>query len=165
MARKLIGHVANTFGLRGALKIILFTDCPEVRFKPGETIEINGAFHKITDCRIKPGLRTAIVEIEGYDDINQSTPLIHYDVYADVEPLPGTIFIDDIIGRDVINTKGEKIGSVKEVAKLNTKDYLIIDIDGEKSRYMPFLAPTFIQSLSETPGKVVLTELGEEALK
>ena len=38
MARKLIGQVVNTFGLRGALKVVLFTDCPEIRFKEGNSI-------------------------------------------------------------------------------------------------------------------------------
>ena len=42
MARKLIGQVVNTFGLRGALKVVLFTDCPEIRFKEGNSIEIKG---------------------------------------------------------------------------------------------------------------------------
>lgn len=165
MAHKLIGHVANTFGLRGALKVILFTDCPEVRFKEGEEIEIKGKNYKITECRIKPGLKTAIVSLEGFEDIKHSLAFIHQDVYADVEPLPGTIFIDELIGRKVIDTKGKEIGEVKDVAKLNTKDYLIITLSDKTSRYMPFITNVFCQPTKETPNKIVLTELGEEALK
>lgn len=165
MAHKLIGHVANTFGLRGALKVILFTDCPEVRFKAGEEIEIKNKKYKITECRIKPGLKTAIVSLEGYEDINDSLGFIHQDIYADVQPLPGTIFIDELIGRKVMGTKGDEIGSVKDVAKLNTKDYLIISLKDKTSRYMPFISDVFCLSPKETPGKIVLTELGEEALK
>lgn len=165
MARKLIGQVVNTFGLRGALKVVLFTDCPEIRFKEGNSIEIKGKEYKITECRIKPGLRTAIVSIEGFEDINDSLQFIHQDIYADVEALPGTIYIDELIGRDVINSKGEKVGTVKDVVKINTRDYFVITMSDTTSRYMPLLTDVFCKMPSLTPGKVELTELGEEALK
>lgn len=165
MPRKLIGHVANTFGLKGALKVILFTDCPEVRFKPGETIEISGKNRLVKESRIKPGMRTAIVSLEGFDDIDEALPLIHQDVYADVEAIPGTIFIDELIGRSVENTKGEVVGTVEDVSKLNTKDYLIVALADKTSRYMPFIGGVFCLSPRLTPGKIVLTPLGEEALR
>lgn len=165
MARKLIGHIANTFGLRGALKIVLFTDCPEIRFKKGNTIEIDKKEYKITESRIKPGMRVAIVSIEGYEDINQSMELIHQDVYAEVEALPGTIFIDELIGRKVVDSKENEIGTVKDVSKINTRDYLIISMLDGTSRYVPLISDVFCKAPSTTPSMIVLTELGEEALK
>lgn len=165
MARKLIGHIANTFGLKGALKITLFTDCPEVRFKKGNIIEINKKEYKITDCRIKPGLRVAIVFIEGFDDINQSVALIHQDVYADVEALPGTIYIDELIGREVVDTENNVIGKVKDVTKLNTSDYLVVSLSDNTSRYVPLISDVFCKKPSLTPGRIELTQLGVDALR
>lgn len=160
MARKIIGHVANVFGLNGALKINMETDAPETRFAKGNQVEIAGNTYKVADLRMK-NAHTGQVWFENLISIDQAEKLIGSDVYADIEPLPGQVFIDDLIGCEILSESGEKLGICKDVVKMTQADYLKL----ENGRFVPFTVGLFVESYDLTAKKIVLTPLGAEALE
>jgi len=160
MSMKKLGHIVNTFGLRGVLKVNLYTDCPEVRFQEGNVILINNKEYHVSSFKLK-NAHLGLVGIEESKDINVSVPLIGNDIFADVDPLPGTIFIDDLIGM-TISYKGQKnISKVKDVSKANSKDYLEL----ENGKFIPFVIDVFVKEPDLATNNIELLDLGMETLE
>lgn len=159
MARKIIGHVANTFGLRGVLKVAIITDCPEVRFAVGNPIEIDGKTYEVDSLRLK-NAHLAQVGVKELKDINEATPLIGKDIYAEVEPLPGTVFIDDLMGLSIVTKDKKELGKVKDVINMTGKDYLLLD----NGKYLPFAVGLFVEKPDYAAKTITVTALGEESL-
>lgn len=159
MSVKKLGHVVNTFGLRGVLKVNLFSDCPEVRFQKGNIIVIDNKEYHVKSFKLK-NAHLGLVEIEESNDINISTQFIGKDIYADVLPLAGTIFIDDLIGLQINYKENKNISKVKDVVKMGNTDYLEL----ENGKYIPFKIDLFIKSLDFENKEIELLDLGMEAL-
>lgn len=159
MSIKKLGHVVNTFGLRGVLKVNLFTDCPEVRFKEGNKIKIDNKEYNVKSFKLK-NAHLGLVEIEESNDINDSTKFIGKDIYAEVEALPGTIFIDDLIGLKVTYKENKNISIIKDVVKMGNTDYLEL----ENGKYIPFKIDLFVCEPDFKNKEIELLDLGMEAL-
>ncbi|HBR86110.1 MAG TPA: 16S rRNA processing protein RimM [Firmicutes bacterium] len=158
MPIKRIGHIANTFGLDGSLKVNMETDHPEIRFKEGNTVTIKGiGDFKVSKLRMK-NRGTGQVKLVGLDDISQAEKLIGKDIVMDVEPLPGTYFVDDLIGLTVLSPEKKKVGEVKKVQKMGDIDYLILD----SGLFIPFQAGRFVELPDLANRTIVLTPLGFE---
>ena len=87
--------------------------------------------------------------------------MIGRDITAEVEPLPGTYFIDDLLHLAVLDPKGQQIATVSKVQRLADTDYLVLD----SGRYIPFTIGRFVQEPDLEKRTIALTELGLEATK
>lgn len=159
MAIKKLGHIVNTFGLRGVLKVALVTDCPEERFKDGNVILIENKEYHVSDFKLK-NAHLGLVGIVESKDINTSVPFVGKDIFADVQPLPGTVFIDDLIGLTITYKDNKKVGVVKDVVKMGNRDYLEL----EDGRYVPFMVNVFVNVPDYKNKTIELLEMGMEAL-
>ena len=161
MARKIIGRIANTFGLDGSIKVNMETDHPEIRFAQGATVTVDG-FGDFTVASLQmKNYATGRVRLAGLDDISQAGKMIGRDITAEVEPLPGTYFIDDLLHLAVLDPKGQQIATVSKVQRLADTDYLVLD----SGRYIPFTIGRFVQEPDLEKRTITLTELGLEATK
>lgn len=158
MPVKIIGHIVNTYGLDGSIKVNMETDVPEVRFAPGESVTIDNRTYKVSSLRMK-NHRTGRVKLEGLDDVDRAVKLVGKDILKDVEPLPGTYFIDDLIGLDVLAPDGRKVATVARVQKLLDEDYFVLD----SGKYIPFKVGIFTREPDLENHSITLTDLGLEA--
>lgn len=159
MARKIIGHIANTFGLDGSIKVNMETDHPELRFKEGNTVTVEGVGDfKVSALRMK-NAHTGRVALEGLTDVNEAVKLVGKDIVAEVEPLPGSYFIDDLLGMRILGPDGAQVGIVSKVVDLSGTDYIVMD----SGKYIPFTIDRFIQEPDMENRTITLTELGLEA--
>ncbi len=159
MERKTVGHIANTFGLRGVFKVALLTDAPTIRFAAGNKVEIDGKEYEVESFKLK-NAHLGLLGLKGLDDINLSEKFIGKDIYEMVEPLPGTVFIDDLIGLSLLDKDGKTVGKVKDVTDMNSHDYLALD----NGKYIPFLVGVFVEKPDYKAKTMKLTPLGEQAL-
>ena len=151
----LIGHVANTFGLKGELKITSESDFIEERFKVNATIYFKRGKeyqeHKVTSFRFLKG--NIIITIDNLKDINEVTSFIGYDVYASTSSNPvlkdNEYFIDDLVGKEVYNQDDKRIGIVNDMIILPANDLLEIKDDQGNTKLIPFIKE-FIISVGET---------------
>lgn len=160
MVKKRIGHIVNYFGLNGGLKVLMDTDYPELRFKVGNIVEIEGKQYKVADLKMK-NPKTGQVWLENIISIDQAEKMVGQDIYAEIEPLPGQVFVDDLIGCQVLSPKGAVLGTVDDVVKMVRTDYLKL----ASGRFVPFTLGLFVQEYDLAAKKIVLTALGEEALQ
>ncbi|MDO5755542.1 MAG: ribosome maturation factor RimM [Tissierellia bacterium] len=113
-----VGHVMNTHGIKGELKIKPLTDSVE-RF--GEDILFYLGRKKdpvhITSFRDYKGL--VYLRFKEFDHINQVLSYKNEYLYVEEKdryPLEeGKYYIDDLLGCDIFDGEGKKIGVLKDV--------------------------------------------------
>jgi len=69
-----VGRLANTHGIRGEVKILSYSDFPDVRFAPGKKLIVvpeNGPTFEVIVESAREHKGMFITKLKGYTDINQ----------------------------------------------------------------------------------------------
>lgn len=118
-----IGKVVGTFGLKGFLKIWPLTDFPE-RFNEGQTIFMNGEPYKVREVQWHK--KQARVRLHEVTNVSDAEALIGAEITVppDIPPQleEGEFLIGDVIGLDVFDENGKRLGSVEEVIPAPAQD-------------------------------------------
>lgn len=163
MERKRIGHIVNTFGLDGALKVVITTSYKEERYTKGNKvlIKINDNFEEhIIKRVIDKNEKVVALYLEDINDINIALKYINLDIYMDVELEKGQYFFDDLINMKILNSKNIPLTKVKQVLTQSSIVYLITS----EEKYIPFQKDIFIKSVDVENKEIFLSELGEEVI-
>lgn len=163
MERKRIGHIVNTFGLDGALKVVITTSYKEERYIKGNKvlIKINDNFEEhIIKRVIDKNEKVVALYLEDINDINIALKYINLDIYMDVVLEKGQYFFDDLINMTILNSKNIPLTKVKQVLTQSSIVYLITN----EEKYIPFQKDIFIKSVDVENKEIFLTELGEEVI-
>jgi 16S rRNA processing protein RimM len=113
-----IGKVVGVFGLKGILKVWPDTDFPE-RFDEGRTVLIEGEPYDIIETRWhKQQVR---IRVKGITKIGQAEALVGASVTVPADDVPtleeGQYMIDDVIGVEVFDESGKRLGTVDQVVR------------------------------------------------
>lgn len=137
-----IGVITTTHGIRGEVKVFpttdnvkRFDDCDEVILvTKKEQIPLHVE-------RVKYFKNIVIVKFKEYNDINQVEQFRKCDIMVTREnavPLEkGEYFICDIIGADVVEEDGNKIGAVKDVIETGANNVFVIETEEGKEVLFP----------------------------
>jgi 16S rRNA processing protein RimM len=154
----ILGKVGAVYGIKGWLKIHSFTDELEAildyfpwSLKLGnktQTVEV-------TDWRKhNKGL---IVKVGNIDDRDQAQALVGSEILTSESSLPelpkGEFYWRDLIGMNVVTTKGYDLGVVSDMMETGANDVLVVKAnlnDGfsKKERLIPYLLEQVIESVS-----------------
>jgi 16S rRNA processing protein RimM len=111
-----VGKIVGTFGLKGGLKVQVTTDFVEL-LEPGQNVLVDGAERTITDLQWHKS--QARIWIEGIKKIEQAEPLIGAKITFPTSELPplgeDEYLIRDLIGIEVFDEDGNKLGTLDEV--------------------------------------------------
>ena len=135
------GQIVNTHGIRGEVKIVPWADSPEFlcRFS---TLYIDGTPVTVRSARVHKG--NVIALLEGVDDVDGAMALKNKVVSirrADA-PLPdGAFFLADIIGLDVVDEAGRRLGELADI--LSPSHQQVYVVRGEREILIPAV-PAFI---------------------
>ncbi|CAI2596890.1 ribosome maturation factor RimM [Apilactobacillus kunkeei] len=141
-----IGKIVNTQGLRGEVRVMSITDFPEKRFKVGNEVY---AFLNDTKSEklVIDGVRThknfILLHFKGKPTINDVEYLkpselkIAEDQLDSDDLQPGEYYYHQIIGLDVLDTDGQKIGSVKEILSPGANDVWVVSRDNKSDLLLP----------------------------
>ena len=118
-----IGKVVGTFGLKGTLKIWPDTDFPE-RFDEGRSVLIDGKPYEIVETRWHK--LQARIRVKGVTRLELGEALIGFNVEVPADDLPelgeGEYMVNDLMGLEVFNEEGERMGVVEDVIKGYAQD-------------------------------------------
>jgi 16S rRNA processing protein RimM len=138
MKRVTIGKISRVRGLKGEMVVVPLTDDPQ-RFLKLEKVRIT----KDEVCRQFPVEKArefkdkVLLKLKEVDSPEQARELVGG--YIEIEEdqlvrLPqGSYFVFDIVGLEVVTTRGERIGTVKEVISLPANDLYLVE--GEEKLY------------------------------
>lgn len=126
------GKIVNTHGIRGEVKIMPYTDVPEL------LCEFDRLFldrKEIFIERSRVSKNTVIAKIEGVDTPEQAEKLRNKILYMhrdDLELDDDTYFIQDLIGVEVKDADTGKVyGKITEVMQTGANDVYVIKGDRE----------------------------------
>ena len=142
----LVGTIGRAHGLRGEVSVNVRTDEPERRFAVGAEVEAHakpGATRTLTVRTARQHSGTLLVGFDGVTDRTGAEALrgleLWVSVPADEAPADDGAFYDrQLVGLEVRDHTGRRVGQVREVLHLPAHDTLaVVTSDGE--RLVPFV--------------------------
>ncbi len=145
-----IGKIVNTFGIKGELKVDIYTDFVEERFKKNSSIYIGEKYNEfvVKSYRIHKGF--LLLLLKDNEDINLVEKMKNMYIYKnkdDIKPLKkGEYYFSDLKDLDVY-VENELIGKVLKVEEGVTHNNLrVLKNEDNKEYLVPFI-PVFIKNV------------------
>ncbi|MBQ8300440.1 MAG: ribosome maturation factor RimM [Clostridia bacterium] len=139
-----VGKIVNTHGLRGEVKVVPWTDYPEV-FEDIETVYIKRKteYEKLDIAGLKYQKNNLIVRFSQLKDINEAEKYKNQVLYAERDALgelpEGVYYIADLIGLEVVKEDGEKVGVINDVFNTGSNDIYDVKREGKKNMLIPVI--------------------------
>jgi 16S rRNA processing protein RimM len=159
-----VGKFGASYGIRGWLKVISYTDNQESIFdyspwyisQKGEWVECKVESWK----RHNQGLVAKIVGLDVREDTNLYTNLEIFINPVSLPELPEDEFYwRELFGMHVFTTKGYDLGTVTDLLETGSNDVLVVkanlkDAFGQKERLIPFLEEQVIISVDREAQRI-----------
>ena len=135
------GQIVNTHGVHGEVRIVPWADSPE--FLCGfSTLYVDGSAMDMASSRVHKG--SVIARFHGVDTVEAAMLLKGRTVQirrSDAKLPEGASCLADIIGLDVVDGDGRKLGTLKEVLSPSIQQVYVVQ--GEREIMIPAV-PEFI---------------------
>lgn len=138
-----VGQIVNTHGLRGEVKIVTWTDYPDV-FEQFEYVytDIKNEKTTLEIKSIKYQKSNLIVKFSGIDSIDEAQKLKNNVLYIDREQLGEPeegYYICDLIGCTVETDTKEQLGVLSDVFKTGSNDVYVVKRENGKDILLPVI--------------------------
>jgi 16S rRNA processing protein RimM len=162
-----VGRLVKAHGLKGALKLELYTDDPDGRFVPGAVFtlqvpEVSPWHGKTVTVREFRWMNThPVVFFDGIDDRTAAESLVRAILWIDQDAAEASEedawYDHQLVGLDVIRDDAV-VGRVVRVDHLPAQDLLIVRPSGEAERevLVPFVA-AIVPEVDIAAGRIVVT--------
>lgn len=158
-----VGRLVKAHGLKGALKLELYTDNPARRFLPGAefTLQVpeaspwHGKTITVREYRVMNG--NPVVFFEDVDDRTAAESLVRAILWIDQnddETEDNAWFDHQLVGLDVVRGD-EVIGTLARVEHLPAQDLLIVKV-GSEEVMVPFVE-AIVPTVDVAGGRIVVT--------
>ncbi|PWL20603.1 MAG: ribosome maturation factor RimM [Candidatus Aquiluna sp. XM-24bin5] len=163
-----VGRLLKAHGLKGAIKLELYTDSPNERFKPGTVLELQvpkeSPWHgkHVTVSELRWYNTMPVLFLEGVSDRTQAESLIRAIllVEADLSATPAepeAWYDQQLVGLRV-ERDGQIVGEISRVDHMPAQDLLAIT-SGDKEVLLPFVK-AFVPEVNVEESKIVITPPG-----
>jgi 16S rRNA processing protein RimM len=160
-----VGRLVKAHGLKGALKLELYTDNPERRFVPGSafTLQVpeaspwHGKTITVREYRVMNG--NPVVFFEGVDDRDGAEALVRAILWIDQdidEPEENAWYAQQLIGLDVVRGE-EVIGEIVRVEHFPAQDLLIVKATSTGDEVMVPFVEAIVPAVEISAGRVLVT--------
>ncbi|WP_446810076.1 ribosome maturation factor RimM [Methylomonas sp. 2BW1-5-20] len=155
-----VGQVSGVFGVKGWVKVYSFTDPREniLQYSPWFLQKNN----QLREIKLLVGRRQGslvVAELDGVGDRDLAAELIGADILIRKQQLPkasdGEYYWADLIGLEVRNQEGCKLGKVGHLLETGANDVLVV-VDGELERLIPFLQQSTILKIDLDDGLIIV---------
>ncbi len=162
-----VGRLVKAHGLKGALKLELYTDDPDGRFASGSVLTLqvpeSSPWHgkTVTVREFRWMNSHPVVFFEGIDDREGADSIVRAILWVDQEvtdeaPEEDAWFDHQLVGLDVIRD-GASVGRIIRVDHLPSQDLLIVRPTGTDDEVLvPFVA-AIVPEVDPAAGRVVVT--------
>jgi len=165
-----VGRLVKAHGLKGALKLELYTDDPDGRFVPGASFTLqvpeSSPWHSrsITVREFKWMNSHPVVFFEGVDDRTAAETLVRAILWVDEdaaasEPEDDAWYDHQLVGLEVVRD-GVVVGAVAQVDHLPAQDLLVVravtGAGDERDVLVPFVK-AIVPEVDIAAGRVIVT--------
>ena len=128
-----VGKIVNTFGIKGEVKVALYTENIN-NFKKGNKIYVNNKEMQVEHSRLQKNM--LILKLKGVDNMTDAEDLRDsiITVEGSKKELPaGTYYIADLIGLDVYTDEGALLGKIIDIYNTGANDiYTVKNLEGKE---------------------------------
>jgi 16S rRNA processing protein RimM len=149
----LVGRIVKPHGLRGEVIISLSTNREE-RVAPGSVL-FDASGERFEVRRSSPHRGRHIVTLAGVDGIDAAEALRDRELFAPPMEDPDALWIHDLIGSDVADVSGTRLGTVVTVHANPASDLMVLNGGG-------MIPLRFV--VANDPGKLVTVDIPEGLL-
>lgn len=135
------GQIVNTHGVHGEVRIVPWADSPDFLCQ-FSTLYVDGGALPVTASRVHKG--SVIARLQGVDTVEAAMALKGKTVQlrrADAKLPEGAFFLADVIGLEVVDENGHKLGTLKEVLSPSVQQVYVVE--GQREIMIPAV-PEFI---------------------
>lgn len=160
MDRLEVGKIVNTHGLKGEVKIVTWTDYPEVFedleyvFAKKKTEEI-----KLNLKNVKYQKNNIIAKFSEINSIEEAETFKNCVLTAERDMLgelpEGVYYIADLIGCEVFSDEGENLGKISDVFNTGANDIYAVSLPQRKDMLIPVTDDT-VKSVDIENKKVIV---------
>ncbi|MCR8670461.1 ribosome maturation factor RimM [Agrococcus sp. HG114] len=160
-----VGRLSRAHGLKGAIKVELYTDDPGRRFVPGARFALqvptsskwHGKSLELVELRVYNGSPVAF--FKGVEDRTEAESLVKAVLWVEQDATelpaePDAWYVHQLAGLEV-HRDGERIGRVVRVDAMPGQDMLIIERAGEEVM-VPFVK-AIVPEVDLRAGRIVIT--------
>ena len=151
----IIGHILAPWGIHGEVKVEVVTDFPD-RFTPGKVVYLNGYPFEIELCH--PHKQHLLVKLATVDSVEAAEKLRGQDLTisgSELHPLPeGQYYTFQLIGLDVVTTKGKRLGQITDIMSTASNDVYIVE--GKQGEILIPAIEDVVKSIDLKKGKMVI---------
>jgi 16S rRNA processing protein RimM len=139
-----VGYIAGVHGLKGEVKVELYTDFPE-RFVPGVKLFLGEEVAETTIVSARLHKNNLLLLLEGIERREQAEALRGTWLFVDEEHAVGldqdTYWVHDIIGMEVQTETGERLGTIIDVLFTGANDVYVVETAGLVNQGKELLLP------------------------
>lgn len=161
-----VGRLVKAHGLKGALKLELYTDDPEGRFVPGAefTLQVpeSSPWHgkPLTVREFRWMNSHPVAFFDGVDSRESAEELLRAILWIDEDEHPSTADDDawydhQLVGLDVVRDE-QIVGRVVRVEHFPAQDLLIVRVSGDEEVLVPFVK-AIVPEVDLAAGRVIVT--------
>ena len=144
-----MARVGAPFGIKGWLKLQIFTETPDSLDAYSSWL-LNGpnGWEEFELEDFSVNAKGVIAKLTGCDDRTAAEKLVKRDIGIPRDALDktgeGEIFWFDLIGCEVVNTAGDKLGMVETLMETGANDVLVVKL-GNDETLIPFIEDVIVQ--------------------
>ncbi|MDS0198546.1 ribosome maturation factor RimM [Microbacterium imperiale] len=161
-----VGRLVKAHGLKGALKLELYTDDPDGRFVPGATFTLQvpeaSPWHgkTVTVREFRWMNSHPVLFLEDVNDRDAAESLVKAILWIDQDaesPAEDDAWFDhQLVGLDVVRD-GDRVGRVTRVDHLPAQDLLIVQRDGDDAEILVPFVKAIVPEVDVAAGRVIVT--------
>lgn len=155
----ILGRISGLFGVKGWVKVFSETQPQDniFRYNPWH-LNLDDVWRAVKlHCGRVQG-KTLIAKLEGYDTRNAAAGVLGAVIAIgrqQLEPLPeGEYYWAQLIGLEVINLQGDRLGMVDALFETGANDVLVVK--GERERLIPFVRDRVVRRIDLEQGYIRL---------
>ncbi len=159
-----VGKIVNTHGLKGEVKIVPWTDTPDV-FENLEYLHVKSRIEEkiLHITNVKYQKNNIIVKFKELEKIEDAEPLKNSVVLAPRDMLgelpEGVYYIADLIGLSVVDEDGNLLGEISDVFPTGANDVYAVKREGKKDLLLPVIDDVILKV--DIPEKKVVARVME----
>ncbi|ANF96494.1 ribosome maturation factor RimM [Paenibacillus bovis] len=143
----MVGKIVNTHGIRGELKIYPNTDFPEVRFAPGNKLQMineeTGASQQVEVQTSRLQKNMYVIRFKGFGNINEVEQykgwVLKVSKNDTVDLEEDEYYFHEIIGCEVVTDEGQSLGVITEILTPGANDVWVVKPAKGKDILIPYI--------------------------
>ncbi len=153
-----MGQIVGSFGLKGWVKVKSFAETPDsLGVFPTWIVNTKDGWRDIALEDFEVHSKGPVAKLAGIDDRDAADALRGAQVAVTREDLgeaeEGTLYWVDLVGLEVVDESGERLGEVEGL--FETGETSVLVVKGVKERLIPFV-PQYVKAVDREAGRITV---------